>query len=267
MRKTLLMTAAALAAGIISTQAQVYSQNIVGYVNVSVAGNGYALIGHQLDLGDGTNGISSVFATGLVSDPNDVTNSQILLFNPVTSQYQTLFYFTASDATAAFFEPESNTGFYDQGGNFYNTPLPPGNSAFIYNDGNPSALTVTMTGTVPQATNIYALTQGYNLVSLTDPVVTNLVGGAGSGGFTGTSDPNDVNNDQLLLFNPVTSQYQTLFYFTAADATAAFFEPESNTGFYDQGGNFYPEALPVATGFFINHIVAGTEYWTNSFSF
>jgi len=261
MRKTLLITAAALAAGIISTQAQVYSQNIVGYVNVTVGGNGYALIGHQLDIGDGTNGISTVFSTGLASDVNDVTNSQILLFNPVTSQYQTLFYFNASDAATDW--GGTFAGFYDQGGTFYNTPLPPGSAAFIYNPANANPLTVTMTGTVPQATNIYTISQGYNLLSLTDPVVTNLCGSLAN--FTGTSDVNDVNNDQILLFNPVTAQYQTLFYFNASDAATDW--GGTQAGFYDQGGTFYPISQPVASAFFINHIVAGTETWTNTFSF
>jgi hypothetical protein len=47
MKKTLLIAAAALAAGIISTQAQtnVYSQNIVGYVNTQIpGGNAYSMI-------------------------------------------------------------------------------------------------------------------------------------------------------------------------------------------------------------------------------
>ena len=35
MKKTLLIAAAALAASVISSQAQVYSQNIVGYANVA----------------------------------------------------------------------------------------------------------------------------------------------------------------------------------------------------------------------------------------
>ena len=43
MRKTLLMAAAALAAGVISIQAQVYSQNIVGYVNQNLVG-GFNLV-------------------------------------------------------------------------------------------------------------------------------------------------------------------------------------------------------------------------------
>jgi hypothetical protein len=106
------------------------------------------------------------------------------------------------------------------------------------------------------------------LIALTSPVVTNLcASGVNGGNFTGTSDPNDVVNDQLSTWNTSAQAFTTLYYFTAADATSAFFTPESNTGFYDQGGTFYPEALPVGAGFFINHLVAGSETFTNVFSF
>ncbi len=40
MKKTLLIAAAALAASLIPSQAQVYSQNIVGYVNTAIPGGG-----------------------------------------------------------------------------------------------------------------------------------------------------------------------------------------------------------------------------------
>lgn len=51
--KTLLIAAAALAAGIATSQAQVYSQNIVGYVNIALPAGQFALISNPLD--DGTN--------------------------------------------------------------------------------------------------------------------------------------------------------------------------------------------------------------------
>jgi hypothetical protein len=52
--KSLLMAAATLAATVISSQAQVYSQNIVGYVNVAYAGaSGYTLVANPLDDGAG----------------------------------------------------------------------------------------------------------------------------------------------------------------------------------------------------------------------
>jgi hypothetical protein len=54
MKKTLLMAAAALAAGIITSQAQpVYSQNVVGYVSIPVK-TGYNNIANPLDTGANT---------------------------------------------------------------------------------------------------------------------------------------------------------------------------------------------------------------------
>jgi len=52
--KTLLIAAAALAVGVISSQAQVYSANIVGYVNVSIGAGAYQLIANPLDAGTNT---------------------------------------------------------------------------------------------------------------------------------------------------------------------------------------------------------------------
>jgi hypothetical protein len=66
MRKTLLMAAATLAAGVISSQAAgVYSQNIVGYVNVAspTAGNSYLL--------------SVPFAIGVSNGANEVLGPRV----------------------------------------------------------------------------------------------------------------------------------------------------------------------------------------------
>ncbi|HEY3762676.1 MAG TPA: hypothetical protein VGN23_13095 [Verrucomicrobiae bacterium] len=64
--KALLMAAAALAAGIATSNAQVYSQNVVGYVSVNLT-NGENLIANPMDLdGTGTNNtLQSVFGTNL----------------------------------------------------------------------------------------------------------------------------------------------------------------------------------------------------------
>jgi hypothetical protein len=60
--KSLAIVAATLAATVVSSQAQVYSQNIVGYVNVVLKGtNSYTLICNPLDDGNG-NAISNLFA-------------------------------------------------------------------------------------------------------------------------------------------------------------------------------------------------------------
>lgn len=59
MKKTLLIAAATLAAGIISVQAQVYSQNIVGYVNQTFV-PGFNAIGNPLNNADGINSATNV---------------------------------------------------------------------------------------------------------------------------------------------------------------------------------------------------------------
>jgi len=127
MKKTLLIAVAALAASVISSQAQVYSQNIVGYYNVTVPTNGFALVGQQMNL-DGTNGISTIFGSGLISDPNGVNNTQIYLWNAGAQQYQSLQYFNTADASSDFSGP---AGFYDGGGNYYPVAPTVGQAFFI----------------------------------------------------------------------------------------------------------------------------------------
>ncbi len=72
--KTLLLSAVALAAGLLSSQAQsnVYSANIVGYVSVTNAANQYAL--YALPLDSGSNTLSGLF-------PSSPTGAQILIWN------------------------------------------------------------------------------------------------------------------------------------------------------------------------------------------
>jgi len=64
--KTLLIAAAALAAGLMVSSAQTYSQNVVGYVNLNL-GTGFNMVANQLDAdGTGTNNtIQGVFSNSL----------------------------------------------------------------------------------------------------------------------------------------------------------------------------------------------------------
>jgi len=59
--KTLLTAAAALAATVISSEAQVYSANVVGYVNIAVPATTFTLLANPLD--DGTNTANSILAS------------------------------------------------------------------------------------------------------------------------------------------------------------------------------------------------------------
>jgi len=192
--KTSLIAAATLAVGVISSQAQVYSQNIVGYYNVSIPKNGFALVGNQLDV-DGTNGVNQVLGSGLVSDPNGNNNTVLYVWNSSVQQYLILQYWNAADAASSL--GGTSAGFYDSGGTLQNPSLKPGSAAFLQNVNNSvSNLTATIVGNVQQLTNITTIIPGFNLVSFNVPVATDIVS---SNNYTGVSDPNGNNNDVLFL--------------------------------------------------------------------
>jgi hypothetical protein len=262
MRKTLLIAAATLAAGVIAAQADspVYSQNIVGYYNVPVPAGKFVIVGNQLNL-DGTNSINNIF-TGLVSDPNAQANTVIWTWNTSISQYSSYQYFTGADADNNFLLSGSVNGFYDNSGDLINANLPVGKAAFLQNPSG-SAITATMVGTVSQGTNVITLQQGYNLITSPIPVSTNLTSSVL--GFVGTSDPNAVNNDVVWTWNPNISQYSAYQYFTGADADNNFLLSGSVNGFYDNSGDLITVAPTVGNGFFIQHVVSGSTTWTNIF--
>lgn len=272
MKKTLLIAAAALAAGIISTEAQVYSQNVVGYVNQAIAAGQYQIVGNQMINGSdvsATNGdINACLINGFVSSPNDPpsssSNSVIFVWNG--SGYAQYFFFNQADATTweGFASP---AGWYDALGNMANVKLGVNQAAFIQNHST-SPMTITTVGNVLQGTNLTTINVGYNLMSLSAPVSTNPV--ATTFGLPGnlTSSPNDpptlANNDALYSWNG--SGYAQYFFFNQADATTweGFASP---AGFYDALGTPMPtSAYPqVNQGFFLYH--SGSPItWTNVFT-
>jgi len=259
--KSLLIAAATLAVGVITSQAAVYSQNVVGYYNVTVPAKGFYMIGSQLNL-DNTNSINTLFS-GLISDGNGVNNSVIWLWNPVSHQYSSFQYFTGADADNNFLTSGSVNGFYDTSGNLQPATLPVGQGAFIENHGNTSPLTFTVAGNVAQGTNTITFNQGYTMVCAPVPISTNIC--STNINFVGTSDGNAVNNDVIWLWNPTSKQYSSFQYFTGADADNNFLTSGSVTGFYDTSGNLQNIAPLVGSGFFIQHIVATPETWTNIF--
>jgi hypothetical protein len=122
--KTLLIAAAALAAGVMSSQAQgVYSQNIVGYVNIPVP-TGYSMIANPLDLdGTGTNNtVTTVLGTNSLP-----VGSQVLTWDG-TGFNQDSFSIPVHKTVAVWTSP--------------NAPLNPGNGFFVYNPGSPTNITV-----------------------------------------------------------------------------------------------------------------------------
>ena len=262
MKKTLLIVAAALAAGMISTQAQnVYSQNIVGYYNITVPANGYAFIANQLvqgsDSAQTNNDIQTVLSNGFTSDVNAINNSTLYRWNG--SGYTLYQYFNQSDANNYW--GNNVAGWYDLGGSLASgVSLGLGGGHFIYNPTG-SPLTNTVVGVVNQGTNVLQVTPGFNTYAIIPPVSAALDSTLVN--FPGTSDVNGLNNDVYYQWNGTGF---TLFqYFNQSDANNYW--GNNVAGWYDLGGSLITSAAypKVGQGFFINHITGGTLNWTNSF--
>jgi len=234
--KTLLIAAAALAVGIISSEAQVYSQNIVGYANVpTTSANTYYLLECPFTVG-ASNGVNEVFGATLPDW------SQILTWDVPNHTYVVAEY----DST----EPVPGVRWYeiDDGTPLATLPtIPPGIGFFVLPaSGN---LTNTFAGAVAVVTggtNTMPLASAntYYLVGSTIPftgLVTNVV--------TGTSVGINLNNlpnwSQVLTWDVDSHSYVVSEY----DAT----QPVDGENWYEIDDGT-PKACPSVTvgqGFFI----------------
>jgi hypothetical protein len=141
MKKTLLIAAAALAAGVISSQAQsVYSQNIVGYVNLPLTNGVITLVSPALDAdGTGTNNtISTVF-------PSPALGDTVYVFNG--SGYDTLNYTAVGSGHPVVY----TTNWFNGVTASPTYKINPGVSVFYLPAANETATEV---GTVLQGTNL-----------------------------------------------------------------------------------------------------------------
>jgi len=148
MKKTLLIAAAALAAGIISTQAQVYSQNVVGYYNLTLPAT-YSLVSVQFQVGS-SNGASEVF-------PSIPDGTAMIQWNASGSTFVYNYYDTGAGST-----PPAQSWYMSDYATPTNQPvLKVGQSVFLL---PPTAVTNAVVGTVPSAaTN--NLIAGYNMIA------------------------------------------------------------------------------------------------------
>jgi hypothetical protein len=166
--KTLLIAAAALAAGVMSSQAQVYSQNIVGYINVPLAA-GYSMVANQLDL-DGTGTNNSIYTSIGTNLP---ANTQVLAWNGsgfISSKLLPTGKWSANTAT-------------------FTNAVNPGSGFFI----NVAAATnLTFVGTVITGTNNYPIVAGYQVVSPSAPI---------AGGIETTNGYVPSKGDQVLVWD------------------------------------------------------------------
>lgn len=135
-------------------QSNVYSLNIVGYVNLTIQ-PGYNLVANQLDA-DGTDSVN------------------VALTNGVPDQTQ-LFGFSGGAFTSAItFQAGGGNQWYDDSFNLAtNTIFPNGQAFFLYNVSGAPA-TITLTGSVLTSTNSSTITPGYNFAAIDFPVAQDL---------------------------------------------------------------------------------------------
>jgi hypothetical protein len=148
--KTLLIAAAALAAGVTTSQAQVYSQNIVGYINVPLNA-GYNLIANQLDL-DGTG-----------------TNNSI--YTAVGTNFPALTAVSAWNGASFTTTKLSGSGKWSSNSQLFTNAMNPGSGFFI---SVAAATNITFVGNVITGTNTYPILAGFQIVAPSAPVAGTL---------------------------------------------------------------------------------------------
>jgi hypothetical protein len=174
--KSMILAAAAVLGGFLSAQAQnVYSLNIVGYVNTVIKGNGaYTLLANPLNAP--TNDMQSLLP--LATLPN---KSQVLVWDTTSSGYLTA---------------QKTLGNWNA-----NLPLPVGTGFFVKNT-SAADITNTFVGEVvggSPGTNTTQIVPGYQLIGSKSPIGGNLFA---------TGD-NTLNMGALLLGLPNKSQVIT----------------------------------------------------------
>jgi len=158
----------------------VYSLNVVGYVNVTIT-NGFNLIANQLDA-DGTltnNTLSGIFSTNW---PN---LTKVYSYDPVGGTYGIATY---SSATKTWIGQVAAV----------NAALAPGKGVFVNLPASAAPQTLTLVGNVVQGTNTIPLTAGFQIVSSIPPI---------SGGVKTALGYNPTALDKFYTYNAISGAY------------------------------------------------------------
>lgn len=173
--KTLLLSAAVTAAGMLSSMAQVYSVNAVGYVNVTIPAKGYQLIANPLLAADSK--LSALL-------PNVKDGTTVYKYDPATGYSVNTFFF----------------GAWGDG----NQTLVPGEGAFVLNGDTAAPQTLTFVGEVAQGDRSHAIPAGFSIQSSEVPQAGKL-----------TTDLNfpAADGDAVYKFNAASQSYDSFTFF------------------------------------------------------
>jgi hypothetical protein len=233
MRTKVLICAAALAASLASSMAQnVYSLNVVGYVNVTLPSHQFVAIANPLDASMG----------GTIATGNDMTNLFNINTTPLLANGSTIQQFVSSlndYAPAISYVALSKKW----GGNF---SMPPGKAALFSNNGG-SAAVVTFTGQVPQGTyNVASLgSHQFSLVGSPIPIGGNITNSTTVVGLVPS------NGDVVQTFNSAINDW---------NAAASWVQLSK------KWGNTASSTIGVGQGFLYSNNGGSVNNWVSNFT-
>jgi hypothetical protein len=223
-------------------QSPVYSQNIVGYVNVPEVAGGFSLEAAPLDLdGTGTNNtLSTLF-------PNPEIGDNVYTYNPAMGQYVVYQYVTKKTGIPP--NTTTVTNWYDPNGVIANNTLGvinPGQS-FFYNASVNETNTYVGQVLTGSLTNKYLpAPNGFNMVSSIAPI---------AGGITTVLSYEPNVGDNVYTYS--NGQYVVYQYVTKKTGIPP--NTTTVTNWYDPNGNVGEPSINVGQGFFLNP--SGSSSW------
>ena len=251
--KTALLTAALVAAGVASSMAQnVYSVNVVGYVNLSVV-PGFNLISLPLQNADATSSINSVLTNTSVNVP---FGAFVSTWNPTNQQFNQAVY------------AGGDGHWYDgQFINLVSNSLVPGQGFFLFMpavvNGGVSNMNITVVGSVLAGTNSYPVSKGFGFYGDYLPIVGDLT----TNGFpvTDNSFLNTFSNG--IGYNQAVYGLDTTHSSYNTNTGALLGGPATYPVFAD--GNFITRQLVApkpGQGFLYSYLSPTNAVWTQVFN-
>ena len=219
----------ALAAGLVTSQAQVYSLNVVGYINITLK-PGYNLIANQLV--NGSNGLAQVF-------PSNVPDGALLYKWSFATQG-----FSQADS----YLPNDFGGWVNGAFQPSTTTVSPGEGFFLLNPTG-SDVVITLTGQVTTGNNLSTTISGpgYGFYSSIVPDGSSF----SANGFPATG----AGQDNMTYYTFANGGYQSALTYLFSDFG----------GWVDSGFGSSVPAPAVGSGFLINN-PAGNLTWTRNFN-
>jgi hypothetical protein len=253
--KIALLSAALVAAGVASSMAQsnVYSLNVVGYVNINVT-PGYNLISLPLQSADATSSINSVLTNTTPVTPG---STAVYTWDPTHSKFNN-----------ALYAGGDGNWYLQDGVTLATNGLPPGQAFFLQfltpaqqlgsGDGPTTytSETITVVGTVLQGSNSYPVTAGYNFYGNFEPV---------AGDITTNGFP-VVDNSTVQTWNG--AGYNNAVYGLGINDSAPDLSGNPGTVplFVDQNGTSIQIVAPAVGAGFLYHYLGTSTSWTQNFT-